>query len=159
KLLGDRRKRNGDKPEFPESPYSSDGKKVKVPPREEDSDEPLPSKKDKDGKAKPGDKSDKDKKDEAKEDEEPLYMPALGGHKEKMDPRFAKKRRPVKPKSKDGKDDADEKQQSKDADEKQMKEREDRENDLQAAHDSLGSDQQTLEQMLQQLAKATQSKG
>jgi hypothetical protein len=151
KLLGDRRKRNGDKPEFPDSPYSPDGKEVKVPPREEDTDEPLPSKKDKDGKTKPGEKNDNEKKDAAKDDdEEPLYMPALGGPKEKMDPRFAKKRRPVKPKSKDGKVDADE---------KQMEERDDRQSDLQAARDSLASDQQTLEQMLQQLAKATQLKG
>ena len=90
---------------------------MKVPPREEDTDEPLPSKKDKDGKSKPGEKNDNDKKDADKDDEEPLYMPALGGPKEKMDPRFAKKRRPVKPKSKDGKDDTDD---------KQMEEREDR---------------------------------
>ncbi|HWG45822.1 MAG TPA: hypothetical protein VN688_23880 [Gemmataceae bacterium] len=150
KLLGDRRKRNGDKPEFPDSPYNPDGKEVKVPPREEDTNEPLPSKKDKDGKIKPGEKNDKKDAGKDEDEKEPLYMPALGGPKEKIDPRFAKKRRPVKPKPKDGKSDPGE---------QQREEREDRQNDLQAARDSLKSDQQTLEQMLQQLAQATQSKG
>ncbi|HEY7310093.1 MAG TPA: hypothetical protein VH643_12095 [Gemmataceae bacterium] len=151
KLLGDRR-RKGDKPEFPESPYTPDGKEVKVPPREEDTNEPLPNKKDKDGKAKPGDKD--DKKADAKDDEEPLFMPALGGPKQKEDPRFAKKRRPVKPKdskdTKDGKDDP--RDEMADHQNDQMR-------DLQSARDSLASDQQTLEQMLQQLTQAMQSKG
>lgn len=152
KLLGDRR-RKGDKPEFPESPYTPDGKEVKVPPREEDTNEPLPGKKDKDGKNKPNGKD--EKKADAKDDEnEPLFMPALGGPKQKEDPRFAGKRRPVKPKA--GKDDENEKDPQRDekADHQDAQQR-----DLQSARDSLASDQQTLEQMLQQLAQATQSKG
>lgn len=133
KLLGERRRR--DQPEFPESPYTPDGE-VKVPPREEDTDEPLPGQKNKDGKNNRGDKD--DKKAVAKDEEdEPLFLPALGGPRQKIDPRFAKKRRPVKPK--DGNNDA--------------------RRELQSARDSLASDQQTLEQMLQQLAQAMQSQG
>jgi hypothetical protein len=134
KLLGDRR-RKGEKPEFPDSPYTPDGKEVKVPPREEDTDEPLPGKKDKDGKKKPGEKEDKKADNKDDDDKEPLFMPALRGPKEKEDPRFAKKRRPVK---KDGKNDSE---------------------DLEAARDSLESDQQTLEEMLQQLSQAMQAQG
>jgi hypothetical protein len=152
-MLGDKRKRKGDKPEFPDSPYSADGKEVKVPPKEEDTNEPLPAKKDKGDKAKPGDKTDKKDADKDDDDKEPLYMPALGGPKEKMDPRFAKKRRPVKPKSKDGKDDPDEqREQMEDKQTDQMR-------DLQSAKDSLASDQKTLEQMLQQLQQSMKSQG
>ncbi len=124
-----------------------------MPPREEDTNEPLPTKKDKDGKAKPGDKNDKKDADKDEDDKEPLYMPALGGPKEKMDPRFAKKRRPVKPKSKDGKEDPDDqREQMEDKQTDQMR-------DLQSAKDSLASDQKTLEQMLQQLQQSMKSKG
>jgi hypothetical protein len=151
--LLDSKKRDRDRPEFPDSPYTPDAKEVKVPPREEDTDEPLPNRKDKSGKNKPGDKDDKKAGDKNEDDKEPLYMPALGGPKQKIDPRFAKKRRPVKPTAKDGKDDPDD----------QRGEMEDRQNDqmrdLQAARDSLGSDQQALEQMLKRLAQATPSKG
>ncbi|HTU21161.1 MAG TPA: hypothetical protein VMG10_24115 [Gemmataceae bacterium] len=152
KLLGDRR-RKSDKPEFPESPYTPDGKEVKVPPREEDTNEPLPGKKNKDGKNKPGDKDDK-KADAKDEENEPLFMPALGGSKQKEDPRFAKKRRPVKPK--DGKNGENEKDNERD---EMADHQNDQQRDLQSARDSLASDQQTLEQMLQQLVQAMQSKG
>jgi hypothetical protein len=150
KLLGDRR-RKGEKPEFPESPYSPDSKEVKVPPREEDTNEPLPNSKNKDGKTQPGEK--KDNKADAKEDDdkEPLYLPALGGPKQKLDPRFAKKRRPVKPK-----EGGDKTNQQPD---EQADRRSERMDDLQNARDSLGSDQQTLEQMLQQLQQAMNARG
>jgi hypothetical protein len=152
-LLGEKRKRKGDRPEFPDSPYSADGKEVKVPPREEDTNEPLPAKKDKDGPTKAGDKQDKKDADKDEDDKELLFMPALGGPREKMDPRFAKKRRPVKPKTKDGKDDPEEQRE-------QMEDRQtDQMRDLQSARDSLASDQRTLEQMLQQLQQSLQSQG
>jgi hypothetical protein len=149
KMLGDRR-RKGEKPEFPESPYTPDGKEAKVPPREEDTNEPLPTK-DKDGNKKPGDKNDK-KADNKDDDEEPLFMPALGGPKEKIDPRFAKKRRPVKPK--DGKSDPKEQERDDAADH-----REDQQRNLDSAQKSLESDQKSLEQALKQLEESLKAQG
>jgi hypothetical protein len=147
--LLDARRRMRDRPEFPRAPYTPEGKEAKVPPREEDTDEPLPGEKKPADKGKPGDK-DKDKKDADKDDDtEPLYMPALAGERTKEDPRFAKKRRPVKKRDKK----AGEK--SEDADREEMQqEGNDKLDDLQAAENSLGADQKTLEQMLQQLQQS-----
>ncbi len=147
KMLGDQRKRKGDKPEFPDSPYTPDGKEVKVPPREEDTNEPLPNKKDKDGKTKPGDKNDKKDADKDDDDKEPLYMPALGGPKEK-DGSALRQETPARQAEAEGRQGRSRRATARgdggSADD-QMR-------DLQAARDSLASDQQTLEQMLQQLA-------
>jgi hypothetical protein len=127
-LLNGRKDRPKRRPQFPESPFSGD-EVTKVPPREEDSDEPLPNKT---GSAKPGEKA-AAKPGEKKEDDEAekLYMPALGGAKEKVDPRFAKKVRPnEKGKRPTGEHSAD---------------------DLGEAERSLASDQNVLESMAQRL--------
>ena len=50
----------------------------------------------------------KDKKD-SDDEEESKFMPRLGGPREKLDPRFAKKRRPVK-KGKNDKEDLEDRQ-------------------------------------------------
>jgi hypothetical protein len=120
-----------------------------VPPREEDTNEPLPNKNE--GKTKPGEKGDKkgDKKDMEDDEKEPLFMPALGGPREKMDPRFAKKRRPVKKTPQKGdKEDPDQERNN----------LEDRQNDnqrnLDEAEKSLAADQRTLEEMARQLEQA-----
>jgi hypothetical protein len=156
KLLEARRDRKkDDKPDFPDRPYDPDRDEVKVPPREEDSNEPLPRKGDK---SKPGEKGDKkdEKKDMDDDDKEPLYMPALGGPREKVDPRFAKKRRPVKKDpTKGDKEDPDQERNN----------LEDRQNsnerNLDAAQKSLESDQRSLEDILRQLERSLsqQSKG
>lgn len=130
-------------PEFPDSPFSGD-EEMKVPPREEDTDEALPTK-DKEGKAKPGDKN--AKKPDAKDDdeEEKKFMPALGGPKEKPDPRFAKKVRPVDK----SKNPAQDKQEA-------------NAQDLDDAEKALASDQNSVDQMmrrLQEMARGSKQKG
>jgi hypothetical protein len=140
-------KKDRDRPEFPDAPFRSDDKEVKVPPREEDGDDPLPKRKDKEkGK---NDKSEsskadaKDKKDMDDDEEESKYMPRLGGPREKLDPRFAKMRRPFKK----GKNEKGEKEDL-----------EDRQNEkgrnLDAAEKSLKSDQNSLGDLLDQLQNA-----
>jgi hypothetical protein len=138
------------RPEFPDSPFRADDKENKIPPREEDTDDPLPTKKKADpkkdgesGETKKGGEKDKDM-----DEEESKFMPRLGGPKEKLDPRFDKKRRPVQRKPKGG------------------KEREDLENrqndnsrDLDSADKALASDQNTLEAMIEALKNAAASKG
>jgi hypothetical protein len=148
-LLDAKRKRGDRKPEFPDSPYTPDRDEVKVPPREEDTNEPLPNKND--TKGKPGEKGEKkdDKKDMDDDDKEPLFMPALGGPREKMDPRFAKKRRPVKRTPMKG--EKEDPSQERDNLENRQN---DNERNLDAAEKSLASDQRTLEEMARQLEQA-----
>ncbi len=143
-------KKDRDRPEFPDAPFRDD-KEVKVPPREEDGDDPLPKKK---AKAK-SDKSDdkkadaKDKKD-TDDEEESKYMPRLGGPKPKLDPRYKGKQRPNKSKPKDKGDKSD-----KDADKEDLEDRQDEKGrDLDAAEKSLESDQNSLDSLLDQLQKA-----
>jgi hypothetical protein len=154
KLLEQRKSRRDRRPEFPESPYSPDRDEVMVPPREEDSNEPLPAGKDagKPGDRKPGEKN--DKKDVEEDEKEPLFMPALGGVREKIDPRFARKRRPVKrdPTKADKEDSGQERGRLEDR-------QTDNERNLDAAEKSLASDQMTLEQMLRQLESSLRQPG
>jgi hypothetical protein len=145
KMLADARnlldsKRRNRQRNFPDAPYTPEGEETKVPPKEEDTDEALPGKKDKTGKSDPR----ADKKATEDEDKEPLDMPALGGPKQKVDPRFARKQRPVKRTPPDGKNDRA------DLEERQAQHLE----NLDAARKSLASDQQTLEQMMRQLEQA-----
>jgi hypothetical protein len=146
KLLNTKRKPK-DRPEFPDSPYSPDRDTEKVPPKEEDSTDPLPGKKaDKDRKDKKGDKDAKDKEDEEKED---FFMPALGGKKQEVDPRFDKKRRPMKRKPMPG--------EKPDPSEERDNERDhqrDNERDLDSAEKSLDADQKTLDDILKQLEQS-----
>jgi hypothetical protein len=138
-------------PEFPDSPYTPEGQEEKVPPKEEDGNDPLPGQKDKkDPKGKPDPKGNKKSDKKEDEEDEPLYMPALGGKKPVIDKRFAKKRRPVKRKPGDPKSDAESRRQ--DLENRQAEAM----RDLQAAQQSLSSDQQTLSQMLRQLQQAMQ---
>lgn len=141
-----------DEPEFPDDPPPADDREKKVPPREEDTDEPLPMKKDKD-------KKDGEKKDGAKDakpddrkgdmdDEEKLYKPRLGGPREKLDPRYKKKQRPVEKKK---------------GEEGEREKLEDRANNdsrgLDAAEKALKSDQTTLDDILKALKDAKEGKG
>ena len=90
---------------------------------------------------KPGDPKADDKKD-MKEDDDDL-PPALGGPKEKVDPRFARKQRPVDKKPKPG-DAKDQRADLQDRQEQNL-------HDLDSAQKSLKSDAETLAQLLNQL--------
>lgn len=146
KMLAAKRRR----PQYPDAPYTPDGDEEKVPPRDEDTNEPLPNAKKPGDKTKPGDKKPDDAKDD--DDKEPLDMPALGGPRQVPDKRFAKKRRPTEKKPGD-KDDPD--AQRDDLESHQN----DRLRDLDTAQKSLASDQQSLEQMLQALEQAMKNNG
>jgi hypothetical protein len=128
-----------DEPEFPDDPGSGDDRDAKkVPPREEDSDEPLPKKKDKDEK-KDGGKDGDDPKKGDMDDDEKMYQPRLGGPREKLDPRYAKKARPMSKMDDDEKARAD----SRSAD---------------AAEKALKSDSNTLADILKSLKGAQKGK-
>ena len=143
-------KRNRRKPEFPDAPYTPDGDEVKVPPKEDDTNEPLPNAKKPGDKTNPGDKKPDDMKDD--DDKEPLDMPALGGPKQVPDKRFDKKKRPTEKKPGD-KDDPDAKRDDLESHQN------DRLRDLDAAEKSLASDQKSLEQMMQALEQAVKNNG
>jgi hypothetical protein len=82
-------------PEFPDAPFTPDGEEMMVPPEEEDTFEPDAEMK---GDAKDDAKADgKAEKKDAEEEEEEMFMPPTGV-RQKMDPRFAKKVRPVRKK-------------------------------------------------------------
>jgi hypothetical protein len=129
-------------PKLPNAPYTPDTDEEMVPPKEEDTDEPDASRAtEQQGKAADKDKQSKD------DQEEPLYMPALGGPRPKVDPRFAKKLRPSERRAKN-------REQS--GSKEEMADRQGREQaELNAAEQSLGSDQDALDRLLQQLQQAT----
>jgi hypothetical protein len=138
----DRMRRMKRRPDLPNEPYTPDADDKLVPPKEDDPDEPNV----KDAKkGKPGDKKAGDKID----DEEPLFMPALGGPRPKEDPRFKDKKRPVQRKPKPGdKNDAD-------AERGDLEARQAEQLDANSqAQQSLEADQNALGQMLQQLRQA-----
>jgi hypothetical protein len=153
KLLdSDRARRMKRRPNFPDEPYTPDQGEEKVRPKEEDTDEPAANKKDPNQKG--GDKA--GKKDDGKDEEEPTFMPALGGPREKVDPRFAGKVRPLqkRPKGDTGEQD-DLAQRREDLEGRQ----EQHLRDLDQAQKSVASDQQSLERMLRQLAQANRPGG
>ena len=139
------RRRN---PKFPERPYDPEKDKYLVPPKEQDTDpteEELKAaaKKNKDKK-----KANKNKKKDG-EEEEPLFLPALGGPQPKLDPRFAKKMRKVdrKPQAKKKGDGEDP-----EADRQKMRSRQfNRLKELDMAKKALAQDQKSLEKLLQQM--------
>jgi hypothetical protein len=134
----------GRKPEFPDTPFRDD-KEETVPPREEDSNEPLPKKKGekKEGDEKGGEKKEGDKKDGDEEEEK--FMPRLGGPKEKVDPRFDKKRRPMKKGPTEKGEDSEKSEENR--------------KDLESAEKSLESDANTLESMIDALKNPGKGKG
>jgi hypothetical protein len=152
KLLDAKRKPNRRRPNFPNTPYNPDDPEQKVPPKEDDTNDPLPGQKDPKATDKPGDKKPDDKKDDV-DDKEDLFMPALPGSKVKEDERFAKKMRPGDRKPKGDKNDPDGRRDD-------LESRQDDKLDaLKAAEESLAADQQTLEQMLQNLQQAMKANG
>jgi hypothetical protein len=132
------------KPEFPDQPYTPEGKDQNTPPKEEDTPEPA-----KDAQANPKDgiKADGDRKPE--EEGEEKFMPALGGPKPKTDPRYANKVRPV-----------DKPANTEQGRREQLEARQgEKLNDLNAAQQSLQVDEQTVQQMLRNLQQALEQNG
>jgi hypothetical protein len=137
--------------DFPKSPYSPESDDYVVPPGEEDTpDDEQPADKD-DAKDKADDKSKEQKGPD--EEEEPLFMPALGGPRPKLDPRFADKIRPVdKTKhAKKGESSPSDRQREELGSRQQGKL-----NELKSAEMSLESDERTLAGLLEQLQNAAQ---
>ncbi len=152
-LLGNEKtRRMKRRPTFPDEPYLPDAGEEKVRPKEEDTDEPPKKDGDPKSAAAKGDKKDEkkaDKKDD--EPEEPLYLPALGGPKPKIDPRFAQKVRPIvkKPQPNSGakEDPAAHREDLAARQEQRLRE-------ANQAEQSLASDQSALEQLLRQIEQA-----
>jgi hypothetical protein len=142
----DKMKRLKRRPDFPKAPYDPDTGEQLVRPREEDPDEPAAAKK---NDAAANGQKDKSARDKPDDDEESKFMPALGGPKPKIDPRFANKMRPL-PKKDGAKSVQEAREDLKGRQDENLK-------DLNQANDSLASDEKSLEQMLQQLRQALAS--
>jgi hypothetical protein len=143
------------KPEFPDAPYDPETGEYFVPPKELDTDDPADAKVAKADKSKSDAKKDADSKKSADmkpdAEDEPLFQPALGGPKPKLDPRFADKQRPVAKKKKD----ASEKSEMSEEREELASRQQQKLTELQQAAESLTSDEQTLDDLLQKLQAAT----
>jgi hypothetical protein len=137
------------RPNFPDEPYTPDQGEEMVRPKEEDTEEPAATKET----GEKGDQAKAGKKDDQKDNEEPTYAPALGGPRPKIDPRYAKKMRPVNKKPKGEPDDPNGRR-----DELEGRQEQNLRN-LDQAEKSLASDQQSLEQMLRQLNQAARPNG
>jgi hypothetical protein len=153
-LKDDKARRMKRRPEFPAEPYTPDQGEEMVRPKEEDTDEPAAARKDGGDK---GDPAKADKKDDQKDSEdEPTYAPALGGPRPKVDPRYARKMRPVARKPKGDKGEPDDPNGRRE----ELEGRQERNlRNLDQAERSLASDQQTLEQMLRQLGQPQRPNG
>jgi len=150
-LNADKAKRMKRKPSFPDQPYTPESEEKLVRPNEEDPDEPAAGKKDNPKGTNVASNNKKEKKDVTPEEEEPKFLPALGGPKPKLDPRFAKKVRPLKRKPKANSSPQDRRDDLESHQAEQMQ-------DLNAAEQSLASDQNALEQLLQQMQQAMAGK-
>ncbi len=142
----DKMKRLKRQSSFPKAPYDPDTGEQLVRPKEEDPDAPAAAKKDK---GDPAAADQKDQKAKGDDEEESKFMPALGGPKPKVDPRFANKMRPL-PKKDGAKSAQDEREELKGRQDENLK-------DLNQANQSLASDEKSLEQMLRQLRQAMSS--
>jgi hypothetical protein len=132
------------RPDLPKSPDDPDEDDQLARPKEGDPDDPETG----EARAK-GDKSGKDK-----DDDEPTYVPALGGPKPKSAPRNAKKVRPLTRKGQTG-DRNDPEAERQDLQSRQAQNLE----ELNQAQQSLASDEQSLEQMMRQLRQALDQGG
>jgi hypothetical protein len=157
KLLGDARdlqakeklKRMTKRPlDFPEAPYTPEADERLVRPKEEDPDEPEPKKAAEAKHAKKTPDAEKKAEEKKKDEDEPTFMPQLGGPRPKLDPRFAGRLRPVeKMATKDGAADSDRRDRLEERQEKNLQE-------LDLAEKVLRADEQSLEEMLGQLQQA-----
>ena len=133
-------------PKLPGEPYTPDAADEAVPPKEADPDEPESAQEKGKEEAKSADKEAGDKN---KAEEDPLFMPALGGPKPKLDPRFADKLRPVKKKpKKNGEGKSEEELADRQAGKLQ---------ELSEAEQSLAADEKSLDKLLGQMQQAAQA--
>jgi hypothetical protein len=130
----------------PDAPYTPEADESPDRPREEDSEEPLPSKKGAKDDAGKGDAKKGDKKDDDEDDDEKKFLPQLGGRKDKIDPRYARKRRPG-----DRKPGEDPRGELEDRQTQNLR-------DLDSAEKSVESDRRSLENMLNRLGQARQGR-
>ncbi|MBI5761558.1 MAG: hypothetical protein HZA46_23860 [Planctomycetales bacterium] len=145
-------------PKFPDSPYDPETGEYLVPPKEADTPDPddALAKADKSkSDTKPdalAEKKPEDMKPDA--EDEPLFQPALGGPKPKLDPRFADKQRKVPKKPKPTGDKSDKPEEREELASRQQQKL----NELQEANESLAADEMTLDKLLEQLQAATDPK-
>lgn len=130
------------RPRFPQAPDMGEEDEVMVPPEEED----TPEAEEQDEQQ---DQQEKDDQEEMDDEEEPLFEPALGGPRPKLDPRFADKR-PNPNQEKDEQPSTPAQAQRDQLANRQF----DRLQALNLSQQSLASDEQTLEALMQQLAQA-----
>jgi len=136
-------------PDFPAAPFKPEGPEELVPPKEEDPADPAAAKPETAAKQDGGAAAKKD--EPAKGEEEPLFLPALGGPKPKLDPRFADKLRPVPPKAAakgDPKQDLDARREA------LLNHQQERLADLDTARQALASDEHSLDELMAQLQEA-----
>jgi hypothetical protein len=139
-----------DQPRFPNRPYDPERDEYLVPPKEQDTAEPEGEDDKKDGKKQEDGKQEQEDADED-DDDPPLFMPALGGAIPKLDPRFKEKIRELEQAQADQKKPEKGEQDSR----QEMRSRQaSRVEELDLAEQALKSDQQSLEQMLEQLQAA-----
>ena len=149
-----RQLRLGRAPEFPDAPYAPETAEYYVPPSEEDFEEPIEEEPPAESEEQPedeknGEDEEKDKEVED-EDEPPLYLPALGGRRAVLDPRFARMRRPVAANDKDNADaPTDDPAREFATRQQQLLD------ELAMASQSLGADHQSLQNILEQLRQLT----
>jgi len=146
-IQGRRRLQRVRHPRFADAPYAPDHGEYLVPPQEEDTPEPEEPK----GKPTPEERAAQIrqllKEPEPTEDDEPLYMPALGGEEPRLNPRFAKKLRPVRG-TKGDHSTAEEREELRSRQWARLME-------LDLARQSTAADRQVVGQLMEQLRQAS----
>lgn len=132
------------RPNFPDDPMMGEDEEYLVPPKEDDTTEEMSEA----GEGQPESGEHPDANEEMGEEDEPLFEPALGGPRPKLDPRFADKRpKPMK--------DADAPHSPTQAQRAALAERQfHRLEELNLGQQSLGTDMASLEALMEQLQQA-----
>jgi hypothetical protein len=139
KLLDREKAKQLPRSEFPDDPFKGTPKERRVAPKEDDTQSAN------------GPKQNAEKQPEKKDGmdvPEDLFKPALKGEREKLDPRFEKKIRPM-PRKKGQNEPADKRDDLREHQQDNLRE-------LDAAQKGLKSDEQTLEDMIKSLMNASQ---
>lgn len=152
RLLAADQKRRPRQPRFPAAPYEGEGEEYLVPPAEEDT-PPTPEelaamKQAADAQA-DGDAA-RQQQSQQEEQEEPLYEPALGGDRPRLDPRFADMLRPVEQQDQAAQADAPARQER----QQLARHQRGRLQELNLSKQAVASDAQSLESLLAQLEQA-----
>ena len=142
-LAQNRMNRRDRRPEFPDAPIMDEDEEYLVPPKEEDTPEEMAE-----GEGDPEAAEHAEGDEEMGEEDEPLFEPALGGPRPKLDPRFADKRpHPMK--------DAEAPHTPAQAQREALADRQfHRLTELDLSQQSLGTDLASLEALMEQLQQA-----